>query len=500
MTAVSDVREVEYDPWVVYDDIGFVPHEMQRRCMECDTRNRVIAGGRRGGKSQIGGNELVPEALMTRDMSDYLKSQGKRREFWIVGPEYSDSEKEFRATYNALKRLEVPFDKPGTYNNPHGGDMVISLWGGAYILDAKSAKHPETLVGEGLSGVVMAEAAKLKQSTWYKFVRPTLADFQGWALFTSTPEGKNWFYELWQMGQDPKYLEWASWRFPSWVNPHVYPKGASDPGIRLLREANRAGKAITPNMMELAGVDPEIVSMMLDMTEVTFNQEIGALFTEFAGRVFQEFDEEVHVRDLEFQTSPTWSTFAAVDYGYTNPNVWLLIQVGPWGEIHILDEVYEPGLTITEFANEIKRRELCPSGLVRFYPDPASPGSSRELSEALKVRYATAGTGGDLSDRLEAIRAVLKPQPAHLPADHPDKRPDLLINRRCKNTIREFNDYRYPKTVEEARASGRNAPELPMKKDDHTPEAFGRFLAGHFGTRPTAPRHAKVRKARMTGR
>lgn len=500
MTAVSDFTEVEYDPWVVYDDVGFVPHAMQRKCMECDVRNRVIAGGRRGGKSQIGGHELIPEALMTRDMASYLESAGKRREFWIVGPEYSDSEKEFRATYNGLKKLQVPFDKPGTYNNPHTGDMEISLWGGRFMLGAKSAKHPETLVGEGLSGVVMAEAAKLKESVWLKFIRPTLADFNGWALFTSTPEGKNWFYRLWQMGQDPKYLEWASWRFPSWVNPYVYPGGANEAGLALLREKNKAGLAITPEIAKLAGVDEEIVSMMLDMTETTFNQEIAALFTEFAGRVFQEFDEEIHVADLEYQRSPSWQTYAAVDYGFTNPNVWLLLQVGPWGEIHVLDEVYETGLTIKEFGEEILRRGLAPRDIVRFYPDPASPGSSRELSELLKVRYATAGTGGELSDRLEAIRAVLKPQPAHLPAGHPEKRPDLMIDRKCVNTIREFNDYRYPKTQDEARQAGRNAPELPMKKDDHTPEALGRFMAGHFGSRPTAPRHARVRKARMTGR
>lgn len=499
MTAVSD-NPVEYDPWVVYEDIGFVPHALQQQCMESDSRNRVIAGGRRGGKSQIGGNELIPEALMTRDMADHLRETNKRREFWIVGPEYSDSEKEFRAAYNGLGKLEVPFDKPGTYYNAHASDMVISLWGGTFMLHGKSAKHPETLVGEGLSGVVMAEAAKLKERVWSKYIRPTLADFGGWALFSSTPEGKNWFYDLWRMGQDPQYLEWASWRFPSWVNPHVYPQGATDAGIAMLRAAQRAKQTITPELMVLAGVDPEIAGLMLDMTEVTFNQEIGALFTEFAGRVFQEFDEEIHVRDLQFERSPSWKTWAAVDYGFTNPNVWLLIQTGPWGEIHVLDEIYEPELTIREFADEIKRRELAPSSLLRFYPDPASPGSSRELSDLLKVSYATTGTGGDLKDRLEGIRAALKPKPAHLPADHPEKRPDLLINRRCVNTIREFNDYRYPKTIQEAAANGTNAPELPMKKDDHTPEALGRFFAGHFGVRPTAPRHARVRKAKMSGR
>ena len=59
---------------------------------------------------------------------EQLKDDRKRREFWIVGPNYTDSEKEFRVLYNQLTRLEVPFDKPGTYNDPIGGNMHISLW------------------------------------------------------------------------------------------------------------------------------------------------------------------------------------------------------------------------------------------------------------------------------------------------------------------------------------------------------------------------------------
>ena len=39
-------------------------------------------------------------------------------------------------------------------------------------------------------------------------------------------------------------------------------------------------------------------------------QEIGAEFTDYVGRVFQDFDEEVHVGDLEYH--PDWDTFGAV--------------------------------------------------------------------------------------------------------------------------------------------------------------------------------------------
>jgi len=48
--------------------------------------------------------------------------------------------------------------------------------------------------------------------------------------------------------------------------------------------------------------------------------------------------------------------------------------------------------------------------------------------------------------------------------------------------IREMNVYRYPKSAEEAAESGQNIPEAPLKKDDHTPEALGRLMAGMFGS------------------
>lgn len=480
--------------FALFDKVGYQPHAGQLPILSSKARNRVVAAGRRFGKSNLGGHELTPCAYLAYFQRNMLQDMGKRHEYWIVGPEYSDSEKEFRVLYDDLKRLKMPFDRPGTYNNPLAGDMHISLWDGAFQVHAKSAKHPETLVGEGLKGVVLAEAAKLKERVWTKFIRPTLADFNGWALMTSTPEGRNWFYKMWQQGQDPQYADWASWRSPSWANPHVFPMGATDEGIARLRQLHRDGVTLLPPLMAAAKVDPEIVSMMLDLSDEMFNQEVAALFSEFVGRVFKDFDEEVHVADLEY--NPNWATYAAVDYGFTNPNVWLLIQVGPFGEINVLDEVYESGLTISEFAATITSRGLAPASTIKFFPDPALPGETRELSNLLKIK-AGSGTGGELRDRLEHIRRALKITNAHLPEGHPDRKPRLMINRKCVHMIHEFNSYRYPKSAEEAAARGTNAPEAPMKKDDHTPEALGRFFAGMYG-KPERRGGSRVRRANVT--
>jgi hypothetical protein len=444
----------------VWPNINYKPHTGQRLVHASKVRNRVVCAGRRTGKSTLGGHELVPEALYTYTVRTELEDLGKRREFWIVGPNYSDSEKEFRIIYNDLERLKVPFDKPGTYNNADSGQMVISLWNGRFIVHAKSAQYPQTLVGEGLSGVILGEAAKLKESVWSKSIRPTLADFRGWSLMTSTPEGKNWFYRMWQAGQDPLRDQWDSWRMPSWVNDIVFPDGRHD---------------------------AEILDMEADMSEEKFNQEVGADFTEFVGRVFKDFDEEVHVGDLHFD--PRLPTYGCCDYGWTNPFVWLSIQVDVWDNVYVLGEYRATHKDINDIADELCRWPQATHAR-RFFPDPAEPGDTAVLSKRLRVQ-ANTNTGGELKHRLELIRQHLKVGPDHAPEDQ--RRPKLFIDRRCVGLIREMSEYRYPDQKNEEKPN----KEEPMDKDDHGPEALGRFFRGYYGAPAAGIARPRVHKANV---
>jgi hypothetical protein len=471
-----------------WDQTIWTPHAAQREILYDRTRNKVVAFGRRAGKSQTGGKRLTPEYFRALLEIDELRSRSMRREYWIVGPEYSDAEKEFRVVWNDLEAMGVPLDKPGSYNNPEAGQMRIQALNGKFIIHAKSAKYPGTLVGEGLSGVVFSEAAKLKPSVWIKYIRPTLADFGGWTYFGSTPEGRNWFYDLWDIGQDSTREDWRSWTAASWINPYVYPDGVDETLLKSAQAARRMGQLkewidsveLYSNDRDLqpspVGIDPEIWSLFLDQSTEMFNQEIWALFNEFSGRVFKDWDEELHVNEQGFR--PDWETYAANDYGFTNPTVWLLIQVDPHHDrVHILDEYYETGKTTHEAGVEILNRGLAPRTIRAFYPDPAEPDRTRELAQLLQLSPGR-GTGGPLSDRIEWIRRFLKPGSG--PLGSGDVR--LTVHRKCRNTIREMGIYKYPETSESAAERGKSAPEYPEKKDDHAPEALGRFFAGLFGS------------------
>jgi hypothetical protein len=164
--------------------------------------------------------------------------------------------------------------------------------------------------------------------------------------------------------------------------------------------------------------------------------------------------------------------------------------------IWIAGEYYRSGRDAEEVAEDILDdpylRPMAEAARL-LYPDPASPEWASALEKKLNVR-SQGGTGGDLDIRLNLIRKWLKKAPFELPDDHPEKIPKLHIDQSCVNTIRDFNDYRYPETRNEELDT---PSEKPLKKDDHAPEAAGRFFVGHLGEKAVGGSATRVSRARM---
>jgi hypothetical protein len=245
-----------------------------------------------------------------------------------------------------------------------------------------------------------------------------------------------------------------------------------------------------PEIARALGADPEIIAMYYDLGPLLFGQEVECSFTEYAGRVYYDYDEEVHVKNLDF--NPDLPLYVATDYGYTNPNVALFIQVDPFGQVYIIGEYYQNMETDEEFAASVRLSpRLSPliPHIKAIYPDPEDPGATQTLCKNWKTT-SIGGTGGELINRIRLIRNHLKISNTHLDFGHPDRIPMMFIDRSCKNLMRELDAYRYP----DINTKG-ESQEKPLKKDDHAPEALSRFFAGYFGAvkanRPTQ------RKARI---
>jgi hypothetical protein len=371
---------------------------------------------------------------------------------WIVGPTYDLAEKEFRVIWNDLivkeklgrdKRVKRAYSK-------RSGDMFIQFPWGTRV-ECRSAEHPEYLVGEALDHVIMSEAAKHKRETWERYIRPALADRRGGADFPTTPEGFNWLHDLWQLGRRERFKGiYESWRFPSWDNPVVYPGGRQDDEILLLEETS----------------EPE-----------WFQQEIGADFASFVGKIFPEWDETRHVLAGDYKFIPAWPNYIAFDWGYTNPLAAVEFQVSPRDEIYVWRVHYKKYKTIPDHIGQMMTRTQPANYHINLtFGDPADPEAAEMVTKELGKRgffvqcWAPPELKSDYTwrDGIDLMASFMRPvQVGEDKWGAPIEEPRYWVSWECKDHIREMNNYRSTEPVK-----GRNVPEFGNRVEDHTIDAM----------------------------
>lgn len=193
-----------------------------------------MACGRRFGKTTLEEDRLVHPALRGLPVAHFAPTYKMMAEAWrdirrLLAP--------VTARVNAQQhRLELIT----------GG--LIEMW---------SLDTPDVARGRKYARVTVDEAAMIRhlEEAWTAVIRPTLADYQGDAWIASSPKGRNYFYRMYQLGQDPNEPDWASWQLPTAANPYI--------------------------------VVDEIEAMRRQLPERTFNQEVLAAFLEDGGGVFR---------------------------------------------------------------------------------------------------------------------------------------------------------------------------------------------------------------------
>ncbi len=235
----------------------------QKEIHDCDSRFRVVACGRRFGKTYLGTLECFEVGIA-----------GGRA--WWIAPTYKMAEVGWRPMVKTAMQL------PGV--DIRLADRRITFPGGGTI-GIRSAEDPDKLRGESLDLAVFDEAAYTKREAWTHAIRPTLTDREGRALFFSTPRGRNWFWELYQLGARGED-GWQSFQFPTSDNP-LMP---------------------VPEIETAKGLLPEII----------FRQEYLAEFIESDGGVFRRVQEAAILEPTEPSSDRQYiagvDVAASVDY------------------------------------------------------------------------------------------------------------------------------------------------------------------------------------------
>lgn len=209
-------------------------HDGQLAILAGDARFRVAACGRRFGKSFLAQFRLAEPALKGGRTAYFAPHYKLLTDTWRevcdrVMPAItraSTSERRIETTKGGSMEF-------WTLEDPHAG---------------RSRRYDRVIVDE--AGLVPHLG-----ETWEASIRPTLTDTCGGADFYGTPWGRNYFWQIYQRGNDPLDGEWQAWQMPSSANPHLPPE--------------------------------EIEAARTSMTERRYRQEYLAEFLEDGGGVFR---------------------------------------------------------------------------------------------------------------------------------------------------------------------------------------------------------------------
>ena len=216
-----------------------VLHAAQREIVDSPARFKVLICGRRFGKTAACIDILANQILDGKSCAYFAPTFRMASEVW-----------------REMKYLLLPMISDGAENEwrlEFGTGGLLECW-------SLSNQTAETVRGRKYHYVVIDEAALIPSGDiWHSAIRPLLTDYEGGALFASTPRGRNWLWQLYLQGQSADFPDWQAWRYPTAANPFI--KGS------------------------------EIAAARREMPERYYQQEYEAAFLDDGGVVFRNLDK-----------------------------------------------------------------------------------------------------------------------------------------------------------------------------------------------------------------
>jgi hypothetical protein len=199
-----------------------------------------VCCGRRWGKTTLGVNRITETALAGLPAA------------WFA-PGYKYLAEAWRDFCRVLRPVIAKRD-----TSEHRLELItggsIDFWTISDGDAGRGRKYARVAVDEAAKGKTLAKC-------WTEAIRPTLTDLQGEADFYSTPKGRNEFWRLFTLGQDPHNDQWESWQLPTAGNPFIPPA--------------------------------EIAAARRELPDRVYRQEYLAEFIEEAGGVFRCVSESI---------------------------------------------------------------------------------------------------------------------------------------------------------------------------------------------------------------
>lgn len=288
------------------------------------------------------------------------------------------------------------------------------------------------------NGIIFDEYGDQDGDNFSTVYEPMFSTTGGWAIFMGTPRGYNHFYDLIQFAKDQKhwfYLE-ATWRDSPYVTKEFID------GVR--QDAEKQGRLSS------------------------FMQEYELEFRAVQGAVYPSFNRNVHIKKpSEFPDDLTY--YGAIDFGW-HTTAFLLIGIDKDQNWWIEDEVYGKEETLDSVLPRIKQR-IGDKRVVLIIADSAN----RDAIEVMQRDFPVTGINkaSDSKGYATGISLITQKLKPRMQLVGPPK-PSLFISSTCKNLSFELESYKFPEEKAE-----RNASDVPLKVNDHGPDAL-RYFALHL--------------------
>lgn len=228
----------------------------------------VVAIGRQAGKSWLAKYTILERAVNRR-----------QRCMWVA-PSIPTARGHWNELVDLIEKSGIPVKRLS-----QAAKEIQFADGGS--ISVRSAVEPDNLRGATLDFLVLDEAAFFRNGEyiWYSICLPMVTASQGDVLFTSTPNGRNWFWRLWNQGQNDNDPYYKSWRATSYASPYQ--------DKRLLDELKKT------------------------MPEYQWLEEFMAEFLADSGGVFAGAEAAARIKRL-VEPSNTSQYVAGIDFGFNH--------------------------------------------------------------------------------------------------------------------------------------------------------------------------------------
>jgi len=351
------------------------PHPEQRKLTESRARFRVVAAGRRSGKTELLKRQLVLSCL--------VPPHGNAPTFVAAAPTRDQAKRIFWQDLKALSPREWVSDISES-------ELTITYRIGSKLM-VVGLDRPQRIEGIPVDGIGIDEIAEVKRESWEQSIRPALSTKgrpPGWAWFTGRPKGRGLFYELYSRAGTRE-----GWESFTWTSATV--------------------------------VDPaEIEQARQDLDPLTFAQEYEAQWVSFDGLAYYPWSPKDHLRRLTYD--PARPLIVCLDFN-VDPGTAVIAQeqyvdgetrTCVIGEVHIPKNSNTPAVCRRLVADWGKH-----PGDVLLYGDPAggarhtsqTEGTDWDLAKQVlrpafgeRLRWRVAKRAPYVRDRLNAVNSRLK--------------------------------------------------------------------------------------------